>query len=85
MEQSSEIRGLCLMKCSCEMLQNLPYFWNMKIYVVFFRFSLCAILFFSLINALVYVDIFQAFIKVKIDRMKKKTTCAFIFQKYGKF
>ena len=27
---SSEIRGLCLMKLSSEMLQNLPNFWNKK-------------------------------------------------------
>ena len=27
---SSEIRGICLMKLSSKMLQNLPYFWNMK-------------------------------------------------------
>ena len=27
-KHSLEIRGLCLMKCSSEMLQNLPYFWN---------------------------------------------------------
>ena len=33
---SSEIRGLCLMKLSNEMLQNLPYFWNMKTQVVSF-------------------------------------------------
>ena len=25
---SSEKRGLCLTKCSCETFQNLPYFWN---------------------------------------------------------
>ena len=30
---SSEMRGLCLMKCSSETLQNLPYFWNTKTYV----------------------------------------------------
>ena len=36
---SSEKRGLCLMKCSSEMLQNLPYFWNMKTYI-FFHFML---------------------------------------------
>ena len=31
----SEIRCLCL---KCEMLQNLPYFWNKKTQVVFFIF-----------------------------------------------
>ena len=35
---SSEIRGLCLMKWPCEILQNLPYFWNTKTHV-FFSFS----------------------------------------------
>ena len=29
-KHSSEIRGLCLKKCSSETLQNLPYFWNTK-------------------------------------------------------
>ena len=36
---SSEIRGLCLMKCSSEMLQNFSHFWNTKTNIVFFRFS----------------------------------------------
>ena len=40
----SEIRGLYLMKLSCEMLQNLPYFWNTKTQIGFFRFSFRAIL-----------------------------------------
>ena len=38
-DHSSEMRGLCLMKCSSEMLQNLPYFWNMKTHILFFCFS----------------------------------------------
>ena len=29
---SSEITGLCLMKCSNEMIKILPYFWNTKTY-----------------------------------------------------
>ena len=33
---SSEIRCLYLMKCSSEMLQNLPYFWNTKTHIQFF-------------------------------------------------
>ena len=33
----SEIRGLCLMKWSSKMLQNLPYFWNKKTQVVYFN------------------------------------------------
>ena len=46
------------MKLPCNMLQNLPYFWNMKIEnpCSFFRFSFHATLIFSLMNALVYVD-----------------------------
>ena len=31
---SSEIRVLCLMKCSSGRIQNLPYFWNKKIYIL---------------------------------------------------
>ena len=38
MSHSSEIRSLCLMKCSSEMIQNLPQFWNMKTHVVSFIF-----------------------------------------------
>ena len=37
---SSEIGGLCLMKCSSEMLHNLPYFWNTKTHTVFLSFFL---------------------------------------------
>ena len=43
---SSKIRGLCLMKCSSEMLQNLPYFWNTKTHVVFFIFHFVLLYFF---------------------------------------
>ena len=42
-KHSSEIRVLCLMKCSSE---NLPYFWNMRAYAGFFRFLFHATLFF---------------------------------------
>ena len=53
---SSEIRYLCLMKCSSETLQNLPYFWNMKTHVDFFIFYFVSwYMIFSLINAMVYV------------------------------
>ena len=55
---SSEIRSLCLMKWPSEMLQNLPHFWNMKIHVIFFVFHFM-LLFFTLMNALIYVDIDQ--------------------------
>ena len=51
---SSEIRCMCLMKCSSETLQNLPYFWNMKTHT---DFSFRAALFSLLLNALVNVDI----------------------------
>ena len=44
------------MKLSSEMLQNLPYFWNTKTHVFFFLFSFHATLLFSLMNALVYVN-----------------------------
>ena len=36
---SSEIKGLCLMNCSSETLQNLTYIWNMKTHVVVFVFQ----------------------------------------------
>ena len=35
---SSEIRGLCLMKCPSEILENLPYIYHNKSHVVFFVF-----------------------------------------------
>ena len=35
---SSEIRSLCLMKCSSETLQNLSYFWNTETHLKFFSF-----------------------------------------------
>ena len=37
---SSQFQGLCSMKSSSEMLQNLPYFWNMKTHIVIFHFML---------------------------------------------
>ena len=48
---SSEKRGVCLMKSSSEMLQNLPYFIYTKTQSCFFHFSFHATLFFSLMNA----------------------------------
>ena len=56
---SSEIRGLCLMKCSSQMLPNLPYFWNTKTHVVFFVFHFVLCTLFSLMNALVYVYLYS--------------------------
>ena len=44
---SSEVRGLCLMKCSTETLENLPYFWNTKTHIVFPHFLFCATLLFT--------------------------------------
>ena len=34
-QNTSEIRGLCLMKCFSKTLQNFPYFWNMKPYALY--------------------------------------------------
>ena len=62
---SSEIRGLCLMKCSSKMLQNLSHFWNTKTHIVFFRVSFRAALFSPLINALVDDNIDQGINKGK--------------------
>ena len=56
---SSEIKGFCLMKWPSETLQNLPYFIYTKTQSCFFRFLFQATLLFSLMNALVYVDIDQ--------------------------
>ena len=82
---TSEKRGLCLTKCSSETLQNLPYFRNTKIHIVFFRFSFCATLFFPLMNALVQGKA-KALIKEKIKWHKmnnqKNYTQFFLFQKY---
>ena len=39
MGESSEIRGLCLMKLSSETLQNLSYIWNKKTQIDFCHFS----------------------------------------------
>ena len=47
---SSEIGGLCLMKCPSEILQNLPYFYHKKAHVVFFYFSISCSFIFSLAN-----------------------------------
>ena len=56
------------MKCSSETLQNLLYF------VVFFRFSFHATLYFYLMNALVYVGIDQGIhkVKYKVARNEKR-------------
>ena len=48
------------------MLENLLYFMYKKTHVVFFCISFRAILYFYLVNALVYVDIDQGIHKVEI-------------------
>ena len=48
---SLEIWGLCLMKWSGKMLQNMPYFRYMKTQNCFFNFPSLAILIFPLMNA----------------------------------
>ena len=45
---SSEIRGMCSMKCSSKTLQNLPYFWNTKTHAVFFVFHFVQLYIFTL-------------------------------------
>ena len=66
---SSEKRGLwlCLMTCSSEMLQNLPYFWNKKnhlgnIFLVF-HFMLLVLYFSPLICPSLWVFLFQKYDK----------------------
>ena len=79
---SSEIRSLCLVKCSCKMLENLSQFWNTKTHVVF---SFRAALFFSLMNALVYVNIEQGIHYREKDKVapneKRKNQCGFLYSK----
>ena len=84
--QSSQTRGLCLMKWPSKTLQNLPYVWNMETNIVFFFIFHFVLLYFSQMNALVYVDISNTHSlggKIKSHEMKK-TTWIFVFQKYGK-
>ena len=54
---SSQFQSLCSTKSSIKALQNLPYFMHTNPQSCFFRFSFHATLFFSLMNALVYVNI----------------------------
>ena len=76
---SSQFLGLCSTKSSREMLQNLPYFWNMKNPKSFF------VLHFKL-------DIDQSWTRAYCNKskvawnVKQKTSIwVFLFQKYGKF
>ena len=90
---SSEIRGLCLMKLSSEILQNLPYFWNKKtqipcFYVLFFIFEqLCICR--CPAGQCRHIDHIATVKNPKLLKMKneKDQVCirVFIFQKYGKF
>ena len=81
---TSEIRGLCLMKCSSsETLQNLPYFWNKTTQVFFSFFISC---YFNFVPPLILRG------KIMYHKMKKEKkllyvvcTWLFLFQKYGKF
>ena len=88
---SSEIRGLYLMKCPRETLQNLLYFIYTKTQSCFSHFSFHATLFFPLIYTLIYVDIDQViqFIrgknKVVWNEKQKKQLWGFVYIKYGKF
>ena len=47
---SSEIRCLCFMKWPSKTLQNLPYVWNTKTHMFFFKFSFHATLHWFFIN-----------------------------------
>ena len=78
---SSQFEGLCSTKSSSKMLQNLPYFWNTKNHIVFFIFHF-VLLYFSLMNALVYVECRHAWNE---KRKKNYISWDFVFQKYGKF
>ena len=65
------------MKWPCEMLQNLPYFWNTKTHIVFFRFSFRATYFIlSLMNAQVYVGTTN---KVAQNEKWKKQIWVFVY------
>ena len=87
---SSEKIGLCLMKCSCEMLQNLPYFIFLYMYentkLLFLLFILCYFIF-SLINTIVYADIDQGIHwgKIKVAWNEKKQLLFFVYIRYGKW
>ena len=56
---STEMKCLCLMKCSSNMLQNLPYSQNKKNPFVFFCFSFHFMLYFIFPYLMPYVEIFR--------------------------
>ena len=83
---SSEIRGLCLMKCSSETLQNLPYFWNTKTHVVFFLFHFVLLYFFpNECPGLCQDRPGHPLLKIQSCLRWKKSIWVFLLQKYGKF
>ena len=86
---SSEKRALRSTFWPRETLQNLLCLCKKKTQVVFFRFSFQATLSFTLMNALVYVDIDQGIHKGKTQSCSKwktkKTTWVFFLYKYRKF
>ena len=47
---SLEIIGLCLMNWRSEKLQNLPYFWNTKTYIIYFIFHFIMLLHFNVMT-----------------------------------
>ena len=92
---SSEIRYLGLMKLSCEMLKNLPYFWNKKTKIFFFHVSYRATLHLTQRNVDIppglhstYVDIdhgIQIYKSKNAQNENEINIWTFLFQKYGKF
>ena len=84
---TTEIRGLCLMKWTSEMLQNLSYFWNTKIHIIFVLFFIsCYTLFFLNEFPWSMSTYSRAFIKEKNKvTQNESTTRVFVFQKYKKF
>ena len=82
---SSELKVISLMKSSIEMLQNLPYFWNMKTRTSFhsiFRILLLS----ALINALFYALTIPGYsLGEKYSSATwKKSMSVFMFQTYAK-
>ena len=82
------VRGLWLMKFSIKTLQNLPYFWNTKINLVFFVFHFVLLNFFpkEYPGLSWHRQGYSLGGKNKVARNAKlKIYVIFIFQKYGKF
>ena len=85
----SEIRSLCLMKCTIEMLQNMPYFWNTKAHEVIFHFMLYSIFPPNECPGLCRhrpVHSLEEEKKVAAQNENRNLpTWVFVFQKHGKF